>query len=109
MKKIMPIIISIVSIICIISIFAYIKYTEKETQLFYGVVSDRVIPKQFDKIELTIPVVDDAGNVDTQTFSVNPNDSFHSYIKLHVRKNKVIKYEFIDKNDLPSKTLKYLE
>ena len=99
----------IVLLISIIGFFAYQKYTEPKTEFRYGTVSEGAIPEQFEWVELTMSVVDEEGKSSTHTFSVNTEDEIRPYVKLYVRNDKVVKYKFVEKSDLPSKALKQLE
>lgn len=109
MKKIGISIIIVLVIMSITGLFIFQNNKGTETEYQYGTVSEGTIPKQFELVELTIPVVDETGESSSRTFSVNTEDEFRPYVKLHVRNDKVIKYEFVEKGDLPSEALKHLE
>ncbi|MBO1002312.1 DUF1093 domain-containing protein [Pseudogracilibacillus auburnensis] len=77
------------------------KYVNSKTIFQYGIIPEEAVPLKFDRVEYTIPIIDEEGNRGTQTFSMSNTVEKGRIIKLYVRKNKVKKYEFIKEDDLP--------
>ncbi|MEI3604143.1 YxeA family protein [Pseudogracilibacillus sp. SE30717A] len=74
----------------------------------YGTIPEEYVTSNFDKVEYTLPIVDEEGNHGTQTFIIEDTIQKGKVIKLYVRNDKVKKYEFISKEDLPEKVKKNL-
>src|SRR5690625_2521094 len=76
-----------------------------KTTYQYGIVEESVVPKQFETVRLTMDVFSESGEKQEQSFIIETNDFSHPYIKLHVKKDKVIKYDFIEDKEIPEKAL----
>ncbi len=76
-------------------------YFNKNIVHLYGTIPEEHISDNFEKVEYTIPIIDEEGNRGTQTFTLENKVEKGEIIKLYVRNDKVKKYEFINKEDLP--------
>lgn len=92
----------IVLVIVLISLISWRQYTFSNTEYVYGVIPNETVPETYDKIEYTIPIIDEEGNRGTQTFTVDNTEKVGEIVKLHIRKDKVKKYEFITDKELPN-------
>jgi len=99
------VIVLIVLIILLVSLVSWNHYIDSNTEFVYGKIPNETVPEDYDQIEYTIPIIDEDGNRGTQTFTINNNEDVGEVVKLHVRKDKVKKYEFITEKELP-KTVK---
>ncbi len=99
------VIVLIVLIILLVSLVSWNHYIDSNTEFVYGKIPNEAVPEDYDQIEYTIPIIDEDGNRGTQTFTINNNEDVGEVVKLHVRKDKVRKYEFITEKELP-KTVK---
>ncbi|HLR69920.1 MAG TPA: hypothetical protein VK085_00635 [Pseudogracilibacillus sp.] len=97
------IIVLAVLVIILIGLISWDQYTKSNTEQVYGKIPNETVPDDYDKIEYTIPVIDEEGNRGTQTFTVNNDDEVGHIVKLHILKDKVKKYEFITESQLPEK------
>lgn len=88
-------------IIVFISLIGWRQYTISHTEYVYGMIPNETVPEEYDNVEYTIPIIDEEGNRGTQTFTVDNNEEVGDIVKLHVRKDKVKKYEFITDKELP--------
>lgn len=92
----------LVSLIVILIIIVGVnRYIHSTTEFVYGMIPEEAVPLKFEEIEYTIPTIDEEGNRGTQTFTLDNMVETGQIIKLHVRKDKVRKYEFIKEKDLP--------
>src|SRR5690625_4273863 len=94
------VIVLIVLIILLISLIGWKQYTDSNTEFVYGKIPNETVPEDYDQIEYTIPIIDEEGNRGTQTFTIDNNEEVGEIVKLHIRKDKVKKYEFISENEL---------
>lgn len=95
------IIVLVVLIIILISLVSWNQYTKSNTEYVYGKIPNETVPEHYEKIDYTIPVIDEEGNRGTQTFSIDNKEEIGDIVKLHVRNDKVKKHEFITEDQLP--------
>lgn len=91
----------VVLIIVFISLISWRQYTISSTEYVYGMIPKETVPEEYDNVKYTIPIIDEEGNRGTQTFTVDNNEEVGDLVKLHVRNDKVKKYEFITDEELP--------
>lgn len=95
------VIILVVLLILLVSLISWNHYIDANTEYVYGKIPNETVPETYDQVEYTIPIIDAEGNRGTQTFTIDNNEEVGEVVKLHVRKDKVRKYEFISENELP--------
>ncbi len=99
----------IIVLIGVTSLLVFQKGIGAETTYQYGIVSDSSVPKQFETVQLTIDAISEDGDKGTQTFTFNTVDFTQPYVKLHIKRDKIVTYEFIEKKDVPKKIVNELE
>lgn len=95
------IIVLVVLIVLLLSLISWNQYIKSNTSYVYGEIPQESVPNNYEKIEYTIPVVDTNGKRGTQSFSIDNEKEIGNFVKLHMYKNKVKKYEFVTKKELP--------
>jgi uncharacterized protein YxeA len=89
--------------ISILVVFGINKYIASTTMIEYGIIPDDSLPERYNKVTYTIPTIDEAGNHRIQTFTMDNKAEEDQVVKLFIRKDKVRKYELVQKDDLPKK------
>jgi|SRR5690625_398575 len=104
MKKVI-ISLLIILLIGVASLLVIQKGLGAKTTYEYGIVDESAIPKQFETVRLTMDVFNENGEMNEQSFIIETKDFSHPFIKLHVKKEKVVDYEFVEEKEMPEKAL----
>src|SRR5699024_1297552 len=96
---------SILSIVIIaflgaLSVVGINKYIDSITSFEYGCLPEELFPETYKNVTYTIPTVDEQGQANAQTFTMENVDKTNTTVKLKVPKDKVKAYEMNDKTDV---------
>lgn len=96
----------VIAVLVVLSVVGINKYIDSITSFEYGSLPEDQIPKTYKKVTYTIPTVDEHGQSNAQTFTIENGDKTNTTVKLKVRNDKVKAYEMIDKKDVPQNVKK---